>query len=116
MTSVLRKPEFRTNAAVAYGKSWQWRLAVAHGLNLRTVQNWAKPDDKPIPEDIYRHVTGQKSIIDDQHVEHRIAVLVGQLKALGLEDHVIAAQLHAAADKLSPPDLKPRDVVTKVKV
>lgn len=113
--SVLRKVEFRYNAATAYGKSWQWRLAVAKDLNLRTVQNWARDDDKGVPDDIYRHVANIKHIIVEEDVKDKIGDLVDRLKALGLDEHVIAAQLHTVADRLSPPELRPRDVVSKQK-
>ena len=54
-------------------------------------------------------------IIEQDQVSRTIAELVQNLRNLGLDDHVIAAQLHMKADALSPPELTPRDVVRKSK-
>ena len=106
--SELRDIEFRSAAKASYGKNWQWRLAVARNLNLRTVQTWAAKPTEKVPELVYDHVRTTAAIIRDEGVGNRIATLVQSLRELDLSDHVIAAQLHAAADELSDPSIVPQ--------
>jgi hypothetical protein len=105
--SVLRDIEFRSCAQRAYGKNWQWRLAIAKGIHLRTVQSWALKATERVPEPIYAHVRSMRNLIEHEGVDEQIEHVVDRLRKLGLNDHVIAAQLHAFGDRLSPPGLAP---------
>ncbi|SDH22313.1 hypothetical protein [Bosea robiniae] len=104
----LRDIEFRSAATQAYGKNWQWRLAVARNYNLRTVQTWAAKPTENVPEEAYAHVRSARDLIEDYKVADSIKALTDELQALGLNPHVVAAQLHAAADKLSDPGAVPK--------
>lgn len=105
--SELRDIEFRSCATTAYGKNWQWRLAIAKDIHLRTVQSWALKATDRVPEPIYNHVRSMRDTIEGERVGQTIQDVVDQLRRLGLNDHVIAAQLHAAGDRLSPPKMAP---------
>lgn len=109
----LQTRDFRGLAAGVFGKNWQWRLAVARGFNLRTVQNWAA--GRPVPDAVRAELSHITDVIEQDQVSRTIAELVQNLRNLGLDDHVIAAQMHMKADALSPPELTPRDVVRKPK-
>lgn len=107
--SKLRRFSFRSCAAEAYGKTWQWRLAVAQDLSLRSVQSWAAKDDDRVPDDVYAHVSHAYETLTEDKTDERIMAFAQRLKdELGLNEHVIAAQLHRVADTLSPPEKTPR--------
>lgn len=92
---------FRAHAAGAYGKGWQWRMAVARGLNLRTVANWAAGNTLP-PEELLTHLRHVYAVVSETAAEDRIARFVGELIADGVDRHALAALLEEQAEKLSP--------------
>lgn len=92
---------FRVHASGAYGKGWQWRMALARGLNLRTVANWAAGKSLP-PPDLVSHLKHVYAVVSETGAEDRIARFAGELIAEGVDRHALAALLEAHAEKLSP--------------
>lgn len=108
LMGVLRDLEFRSCAKQAYGRNWQWRMALDRDVNLRTVQSWAARPSDEVPEDAYAHVRSLRELLDHEEVAKQLADLVAVLRRAGISDHVIAGQLLNKADELSSPDLVPR--------
>lgn len=92
---------FRIHASGAYGKGWQWRMALARGLNIRTVANWAAGWTAPPPE-LVAHLKSIHSRITELGAREDIELLVANLIANGADKHAIAALLEEQAHKLSP--------------
>lgn len=92
---------FRIHASGAYGKGWQWRMAVARGLNLRTVANWAAGKTAPPPE-LVSNLKGIHARITELGAREDIELLVSNLIANGADRHAVAALLEEQAHKLSP--------------
>lgn len=73
------------------------------------MQSWAAKDDDRVPDDIYSHVSHAYVTLTEDRTEERIMEFAERLKdELGLNKHIIAAQLHRVADTLSPPKETPR--------
>jgi hypothetical protein len=92
---------FRIHASGAYGKGWQWRMALARGLNLRTVANWAAGWTAPPPE-LIAHLVGVHNRITELGAREEIDLLVDNLISNGANPHAVAALLEEKANKLSP--------------
>lgn len=103
---------FRIHASGAYGKGWQWRMALARGLNLRTVANWAAGKTAP-PNDLIAHLVGVHNTLTELDAWTEISVLADNLIRQGADKHAIAALLEEKARHLSPREGVPAGVVAK---
>lgn len=123
----MKKPEkpphdptfFRIHASGAYGKGWQWRMALARGLNLRTVANWAAGWTAP-PKELISSLVSIHNRLTELSAREEIDLVVGNLIANGADKHAIAALLEEKAESLSPRGTpagvaakKPKPKVTK---
>ena len=105
----MKKPEkpphdptfFRLHASGAYGKGWQWRMALARGLNLRTVANWAAGHTAP-PRELIDHLVGVHNTLTELDAYDTMSRVADDLIANGANPHAIAALLEEKAQKLSP--------------